>query len=46
MLSMNKKSYVMRHVMILWLFGALQKLQFRETLKKCLIDSIPQVELS
>ena len=41
MLSVNGRSHMMRHVIILRLFGTPKSYIFRETLKGCAIDSIP-----
>ena len=46
MLSVNGKSHVICHVLILQMFGALKKLCFWQNQKNCSIDSTPRIELS
>ena len=46
MLSVNGRSHVIDHVMIIRIFGTPKSCAFGKTLKKCSIDSIMQVELS
>ena len=38
MLSVDRKSHVIRHMMTPWAFGAPKSYAFGETLKMCLID--------
>ena len=45
MLSINKKSHVLGHVMLLRIFDASKSCAFGGTLKRCSIDSAPQVDL-
>ena len=46
MLSVNRKRYVMDHIMPLRLLNTLKSSVFRETSKKCLIDSTLLIKLS
>ena len=43
---MNGRSYVMRYVIILWLFGTSKSCAFEKTSKSCLIDLTLQVKLN
>ena len=45
MLSVNKKSYVLGHMMILRIFGAPKSCVFGKNLKGCSINSTLRVEL-
>ena len=40
-LNVDGKSHIMRHVMIPWFLNTPKNYAFEETLKMCLIDSIP-----
>ena len=41
MLNVNKKSYVMSHVITLEIFGTSKSYTFGKITKRCLIDSTP-----
>ena len=45
MLSVNRKSHMLDHMMVLRIFDAPKRCAFEGTLKKCSINSTPQVKL-